>query len=97
MSQLDLIPMTETEKAIPGAQWWAGEYQCRNFGGYYQVRERGRGAWQFVIYGFGCDDTTACIYRIEKDGSLVHEDVPIDDRDRLRVNGRKYGRDNWRH
>lgn len=97
MSQLDLIPMTETEKAIPGAQWWAGEYQCRNFGGYYQVREQGRGDWQFVIYGFGCDDTTASIYRIDRDGRLVHEDVPIDGHDRLTVNGRKYGRDNWRH
>lgn len=43
MSQLDLIPMTEAEKAKLGAQWWAGGYECRNFGGYYQVREQGRG------------------------------------------------------
>lgn len=43
------------------------------------------------------DDVTGSIYRIARDGRLVHEDVPIDGRDRLSVNGRKYSRDNWRH
>ena len=97
MGQIELFPMTGEEKATPGAQWWAGSYQCRNFAGYYQVREQGRGDWQFVIYGFGFDDTTACIYRIDQGGKLVHEDVPIDEQGRITVGGRKFGRDNWCH
>lgn len=61
----------------------------------YGSRAGGLGSLLSMVSGV--DDTTASIYRIEKDGSLVHEDVPIDDRDRLSVNGRKYGRDYWRH
>ncbi|WP_417839429.1 hypothetical protein [Tritonibacter scottomollicae] len=97
MSQLELIPMTQSEKGKPGAQWWVGAYQCRNFEGYFQQREQGRGPWQFVIYGFGFDDVSASIYRVRQDGNLEKEVVPINGKDILTVNGREYGRANWCH
>ena len=97
MSQAELFQMTGAEKGTNGAMWWCGNHQCRNFQGYYQAREGGIGHWQFVIYGFGFDDTTASVYRVDSQGELYREDVPIDEKSRISENGRKYGRRNWQH
>ncbi|WOI35416.1 hypothetical protein [Tritonibacter scottomollicae] len=95
MRQLKLIPMSDGEKGKPGAQWWDGAYQCRNFEGYFQKRKQGRGPWKFDIEGVGFDGISAYVYRVREDGELEEEKVPIDDQDRITVNGRKYGSKNW--
>ncbi|MEM8976176.1 MAG: hypothetical protein AAGD43_29260 [Pseudomonadota bacterium] len=95
MEQMELIPITDLEKATHGISWWAGSWECRNFHGFFQSREDGRGPWAFTIYGFG--ETTASIYRISETGDLVQHSVPIDAEDRITVLGRKYGRENWNH
>ena len=83
------------ERSVPGARWWTGAYECRNWHGYFQQREGGRGAWQFVIYAFGEED--AVIYGLGSGGALVHHRVPMDDQDRLIINGCGYGRKYWVH
>lgn len=92
-----LFPMTMEEKGTQGATWWAGNWECRNHYGYLQQREGGKGYWQFVIYGFGFDDISASVYRIAENGHAYHEDVPIDDKDRLLIRGERYGQDYWYH
>ncbi len=82
-------------KAIHGAEWFAGNWQCRNHNGYLQSRESGRGLWKYTIYAFGDDD--CLVYAINADGELTHVLVPIDGKDRITIHGRKYGRDHWQH
>jgi hypothetical protein len=48
-----------------------------------------------VIYGFGETDCT--VYRVSEDGQLSHCRVPIDERNRILINGRRHGPENWRH
>lgn len=98
--QETLFPLDPIEKAKPGAQWTAGAWHCRNFNGWMQSREGGQGPWQFQIYGFSGPedgDGTAAVYRIAADGTLKHQDVPIDRHNRILVDGRRYGRDHWDH
>ncbi len=82
-------------KATPGAKWWVGNWQCRNFNGYFQQREEGRGAWQFVIFAFGDDD--ADIYAIDDQGALFRTRCLMDDKDNLVVLGKCYCRAHWCH
>ena len=93
MPQMELF--AHDMKGTPGAIWWEGNWQCRNRNGFYQVREGGRGHWEYVIYAFG--DTSANVYRFAKDGTLYRQDVPIQCEDHLCIDGRLYGRDHWRH
>ncbi len=76
---------------------WIGNYQVRNFGGYYQSREGGVGSWMFHIAGFDGTSTGQCgqCSVIRADGSS--ERVAIDALDRITVMGSKYGRDQWKH
>lgn len=83
------------DKARHGATWWAGNWQCRNFHGYFQSREGGRGPWRFQIDGFGDDDCTVLVVRDQ--GSLGTCRAPIDALDRITIMGRKYGRNHWSH
>ena len=74
-----------------------GNYQVRNFKGFYQSREGKEGAWKFHISGF--DSTTTgsagfCTLILANGG---REEVPIDAKDRISVLGAKYGRENWIH
>ncbi|WP_243613088.1 hypothetical protein [Shimia aestuarii] len=87
MEQLSFLD--PIEKSVSGATWWAGNYQCRNWHGYYQTRERGAGPWQFVVYAFG--DKEAVIYAINNIGSLYHWRVLMDAKDRLLIDGKRYG------
>lgn len=82
-------------RAISGAIWWVNNVQCRNWNDYYQVREGGSGSWQFVIYAFGDED--AVVYCLDHKGALTHKRVPMDDKDRLVINGKRYGRKYWQH
>ncbi|CTQ47677.1 hypothetical protein [Roseibium aggregatum] len=93
MSQLELFE--RDDKGVAGAVWWAGHWQCRNNNGFFQDREDGKGPWKFVIYGFGETDCT--VYRVSEDGQLSHCRVPIDERNRILINGRRHGPENWRH
>ncbi|WP_299553660.1 hypothetical protein [uncultured Tateyamaria sp.] len=95
MEQLALIDLMPEERGTSGAVWWSGSWECRNFGGFYQVREQGRGNWCFIIYAFG--DHHANVYRVNQIGELYRENVPIDANDRITILGRKYGRDHWQH
>lgn len=76
-----------------------GAWEIRNWRGWYQSREivDGRaGAWCFQIYGFRDDDCS--VYAFDPiSGDVIRCDVPIDDRDRILVDGRRYGRDRWAH
>lgn len=62
----------------------------RDFEGYRQIRIDKR--WVFVVLGF-TDDGTCRV--IKADGN--HEFVPIDAKDRILVNGKRYGRNHWHH
>ena len=83
------------DKSIPGATWWTGNYQCRNWNGCYQSREGGSGPWQFHVYAFGEDD--AVIYTINDQGVLNQRRVPMDAGDCLQIDGKSYGRSRWNH
>ncbi|MEM1396634.1 MAG: hypothetical protein AAGH38_04190 [Pseudomonadota bacterium] len=83
------------DKGKHGATWWAGNWQCRNWRGYFQSREQGKGPWQFSIYAFG--DVDAVIYAIDDEGTLYHWRVFMDDRDRLLIDGQRFGRNRWQH
>ena len=76
---------------------WVGNWQTRNFKGFYQSREGGVGDWKFHISSF--DHTTTgepgkCTLLMVGGG---YERVSIDARDRIEVLGVKYGRKNWCH
>ena len=93
--QDDLFPV---DRCQHGAVWTAGNYQCRNFHGYYQCREGGEGNWMFQVPWFCSDDKTCTVYRIGHDGHLCHESfVPIDAKGRITILGRRYDRDHWDH
>ncbi|GAB2188326.1 hypothetical protein [Roseibium sp. LAB1] len=93
MDQLELFQCTG--KGQPGATWWAGRWQCRNMNGWFQDREDGKDPWYFVVYAFG--DSDCVVYRLDEAGTLVHHRAPIDPQGRITIDGRKYGRRNWRH
>lgn len=93
MEQVEMFPLDH--KGIPGTKWWAGNWECRNHHGYFQSRESGQGNWQFQIISFG--DYDCDIYAVNKDAKLVPINVPIDNKDRITVLGRKYGRRFWAH
>lgn len=66
--QADLFPEL-IDAMREGTVWWAGNWQCRNWHGYFQHREGGRGHWCFVIQSFGGDP--AGDGRADCTGSLV--------------------------
>ncbi|WP_435171123.1 hypothetical protein [Falsirhodobacter sp. 1013] len=93
----DLFPDTIT-KAAHGAIWWAGNYECRNWHGYFQSREGGRGNWRFQVPWFSTDDVTCSVYAITEAGDVQTRDlIPIDDKARITIMGRKYTREHWEH
>ena len=83
------------DKSKPGAVWWSGGHQCRNWHSYYQTREGGIGPWQFIIHAFG--DHDAVVYCLNDTGKLYHWRVFMDDKDRLLIDGKAYGPKNWHH
>ena len=71
-----------------------GRFRVRNWHGFHQVKE-GAGRWHFVIEAFG--DTTCAVAAIDDQGHPISRDVPIDSENRITINGRRYGREHWRH
>lgn len=90
-----LFEVTSADMARHGAVWWRGNWECRNFHGYFQSREDGTGPWQFQIDSF--DDTDCWVDTLDASGKMIHEAVPIDDQSRITVRGRKYCLDHWAH
>lgn len=70
-------------------------WQERDFEGFYQAREvvpgHRPGRWRFYVLGFG--DTECTVYRADKS----RQRVPIDARNRITINGRKYGPAHYAH
>lgn len=92
--QLELLA-EPIDKTRDGATWWAGNWQCRNWKGWLQSREGGKGTWTFQIGGFSGPedgDGLARVYRVEG-----CQDVPIDRRNRILIEGKRYGRSHWNH
>ncbi len=85
------------------------QHTTRDFHGYYQVQElyevpdktggfKSQKRWMFCIVGFGSlkELTGCCEVRILKwDGT--NEIIDMDKKDRITINGKKYGRRHWNH
>ena len=101
MQQLDLFEPLAYAHLTPadnGCVWWAGNWECRNWNGWFQSREGGRGNWRFQVPWFGLDDRTCSVYAIAQDGTLTaRDDVPIDSQNRILIDGKRYSRDHWCH
>lgn len=94
MTQLELFA-DPPDRTTHGAKWWAGNWECRNWRGWLQSREGGTGNWCFQIHGFSgpeVGDGWAHVYKI-----TGQERVPIDSRNRILIEGKRYGRDHWNH
>lgn len=93
----DLFPDT-INKSEHGATWWAGSWECRNWNGYFQSRESGRGNWCFQVPWFSNDNLTCSVYVIDANSQPQTRDlIPIDQENRITIQGRKYSRDFWHH
>jgi hypothetical protein len=73
-------------------------FETRDFHGYRQTREvirndagTFRTKWQFYISGFNEGTCSVLLF----DGG--YEVVPIDAKDRILINGKRYGREHWDH
>ena len=87
----------ESQPLRPGEVRTIGNWQVRNYKGFYQSREGGVGDWQFHISSFDSSMTGSagkCSLILAGGGT---EDVPIDAQDRITVDGIKYGRKHWKH
>lgn len=92
MTQAELFPV-EIDITTPGAIWWAGNWQCRNFNGWLQSREGGIGPWRFQVQGFSGPedgDGEAWVYTVSG-----KQPCPIDRCNRILIDGRRYGRSHW--
>jgi len=99
MEQETLFPDL-IDKTKEGATWWVGAWQCRNWHGFIQSREGGRGNWCFQIGGFSGPEEgngIAHVYIIRSDGSLGESPHPIDGPGRVLIEGKRYGREHWNH
>ncbi|MBV7542185.1 hypothetical protein [Acidovorax sp. sic0104] len=99
---LDLGESLETQSSAPtalaeGETRWIGNWEVRNFHGYYQSREGGTGPWKFHISSFDSSSTGQCGYCSLVLAGGGRLDVPIDARDQIMVLGVRYGRKNWAH
>jgi hypothetical protein len=83
------------DKPQHGKIWWHGNYQCRNFHGYFQDRENGIGKWKFVIHAFG--ETECEVYSLDALGDLTTSMVPMTQNAQLLIDGNFYCNSNWRH
>lgn len=101
-ASLDLGDESQAQSDKPtalaeGETRWIGNWQIRNFKGYYQSREGGAGPWKFHVSGFDATTTGqhgSCSLILAGGG---REAVPIDAKDRISVLGVKYNRNHWVH
>ena len=72
-----------------------GNWQKRTLaGGWLQYREGGKGQWKFQISGFHAFGNPNACHVLTSDGK---REVRIDNRDRIEIEGRLYGRQHWDH
>jgi len=94
----DLPTQTPVERTQHGAQWRVGNWNCRNWHGYFQSREIGARNWRFQVPWFSNDDVTCTVYVLDDQGEITGQDgIPIDDQGRITIMGRKYSRSHWDH
>lgn len=89
------LEMFEIDKRRHGAIWKDGAWQMRNWHGYYQEREGERDAWRYHVAGFGEADCT--VYRIDDQGEIGLDVVPVNEDAEILIRGRRYGRGHWSH
>lgn len=101
MTQLalfDQLPELVAVRAQHGHQWQSGNYHHRNHHGFYQYREGPTGNWRFYVPWFSNDDVTCSVQVFDMNGEIQQRSgVPIDDKGRITLLGRKYGRSFWDH
>ena len=70
-------------------------WETRDFKGFHQSREitstGNKLPWRFYVSGFGDDDCSVML----ADGTFHR--VPIDSKNRITINGRKFGPRTWDH
>jgi len=69
----------------------------RDYCGFLQVRPTGSSKWHFVVTGFdgSCSGETGYCSVMRADESEV--DVSIDTKDRILIEGKRYGPEHWNH
>ncbi len=102
LALFDALPQTpppaDPARAQHGHQWKTGNWHHRNHHGFYQCREGQKGNWRFYVPWFANDDLTCTVNVIDETGAMQHRDgIPIDDKGRITIRGRKYGRAFWDH
>jgi hypothetical protein len=74
-------------------------FQSRNFQGYFQYLEtfgtddNGNYCWRFYISGFSSDNSDGYILKWDQ----TYEIIPIDQHDRILINGKYYRQRYWNH
>lgn len=89
------LPVIRPDMSQHGAQYQDGNWLVRNWHGFMQSREVGQRNWCFQIYGFR--DTDCNVATWDDQGQPASCLVPIDQKDRITILGRKYGRAHWSH
>ena len=80
--------MPQDQKDLFGAK---SAVKQRDFHGFAQYQEEPGEPWQFQVTGFSGDECSV----LRTDGSTQR--VPIDERNRISIAGRKFGRRRWNH
>ncbi|MGT2457812.1 hypothetical protein ACU4GI_33460 [Cupriavidus basilensis] len=70
---------------------------ARDFQGFKQYREGEGDRWRFYVASFDAtvDGQDGYCWVLREDGS--NEMVPIDSHGRIRIGGKRYGREDWDH
>jgi hypothetical protein len=88
-------PVIKPDMSKHGATMRKGHWFCRNWHGWYQSREVGQKRWSYYVVGFR--DTTCDVLAFDDAGEAVERSVPIDSRNRITIDERKYSVRHWRH
>ena len=88
-----MIDQSQLALDVPAKSTW----EKRDYDGFVQYREAACESWHFYVCGFesGCGNQGGYCNVMRTDGDT--ERVFIDARDRLLINGRWYGRRQWKH
>ena len=70
----------------------------RDFHGFRQYRDDVKSPWRFYITGFDATSSGQDGFcTVMRSDGCRESSVPIDAQDRITINGRKYGPENWIH
>jgi hypothetical protein len=75
----------------------ASNWDVREHLGFFQSREKGSRTWQFHVSSFDGTHTGECgwVWLLLANKEL--EQVRVDEKDRLCIQGKRYGRSQWNH